>query len=395
MAELDLLTPQVQADVIAFAQSLVRIKSLSGQERVVIEFISQRMRELGYDEVTVDGFGNVLGRIGHGPRTIQFDAHVDTVAVADENQWAVPPFSGSIVDGNLYGRGAVDMKSAAAAAVYAGALAKQAGLTAGKTVYVSCTVLEEDCDGECLKHLYGELGLRPDYVVICEPSSNTISLGHKGKIQVALTAHGVSAHGSAPEKGVNAIYEMAEIIQRVERRNLELMARPATPGARGRGTLVMAQISSVAASLNAVPSSCEAYLDRRIVLGETEADIRAELDALVAGKRATWQVGTLERTTWTGRAIEYEPFHLAWRIEPEHELTRACNAAYAAYFGRPPSAYDYWDFSTNGVTPVSLGIPTIGFGPGQHKQAHMVNEHCPVGEIVDACGFYASLIARI
>ena len=101
------------------------------------------------------------------------------------------------------------MKSSIAAAMYAGALAKKQGLASGKTIYVSGTVFEEDCDGENLKHLFKELNLRPNYVVICEPSNNQIALGHKGKAQISIKTRGVSAHGSAPEKGINAIYEMA------------------------------------------------------------------------------------------------------------------------------------------------------------------------------------------
>lgn len=385
-----LLPPATQRELVEFAQQLVRIKSLSGQEGEIQRFIERKMRALGYDEVVIDGMGNLLGRIGNGPESLLFDSHSDTVAVADEERWDVPPFSGAIVDGRLYGRGAVDMKSALAASVYAGALAKAAGLTADKTVYVSCSVCEEDCDGENLKHLFEELQLRPSCVVICEPSANRIALGHKGKVQSTITTHGVSAHGAAPEKGVNAIYEMAEIIQRVERTNQALMQR-----GEPRPTLVLSRITSVAASLNAVPSACEIYLDRRTVPGETADDIRQEMAGLIAGKNATWRVGTLHRTSWTGLDITYEPFHPAWQIELDHALTRAGNAAYRAQFGVEPAGYEFWDFSTNAVTPVSMGIPTIGFGPGDHKLAHMRNENCPLSQIVDACGFYVSLIGRI
>ncbi len=206
---MDLFTSQLKEELIAFTQDLVRIKSYSGQEEEIIRFIEQKMKELGYDEVTVDSMGNVLGRIGEGGKSILFDSHVDTVEVNDEKEWDVPPFSGEIVNGRLHGRGSVDMKSSIAASIYAGAIAKKRGLNAGKTVYVSCTVFEEDCDGENLKHLFKELDLRPDYVVICEPSNNKIVLGHKGKLQVSIKTQGVSAHGSAPEKGVNAVYEMA------------------------------------------------------------------------------------------------------------------------------------------------------------------------------------------
>jgi putative selenium metabolism hydrolase len=348
------------------------------------------MKALGYDEVIIDSMGNLVGRIGNGEKIIMFDSHVDTVEVNDEEKWEFPPFSGDIVNGRLQGRGSVDMKSGAAASIYAGVIAKRLGLASGKTIYVSCSVFEEDCDGENLKHLFKELNLKPNYVVICEPSNNKITLGHKGKAQISIKTHGVSAHGSAPEKGINAIYEMAEIIQRVEKTNIDLMEKEGL-----KGTLVMSRISSTSASLNAVPSECEVYLDRRMVPGETEESIRQEMDKLVEGKNATWEVGTLYRKSWTGMEIKYEPFHLAWKIDLDHELTKACIAAYAESFGQGPTEYDFWDFSTNAVTPISMGIPTIGFGPGEYKLAHMRNESCEVDQIIDACGFYTRIIHKI
>ena len=390
MSPFDMVTPERKQEIIDFTQSLVRIKSYSGQEQEIIRFIEQKMKSLGYDQVTIDSMGNVLGRIGEGGKSILFDSHVDTVEVNDEKDWEYPPFSGEIAEGRLHGRGSVDMKSSIAASIYAGVIARELGLTSGKAVYVSCTVFEEDCDGENLKHLFKELKLRPDYVVICEPSNNKIAVGHKGKLQVSIKTQGVSAHGSAPEKGVNAVYEMAEIIQRVEKTNLELMKKD-----KPRGTLVLSKISSISASLNAVPSECEIYLDRRIIPGETEHDIRREMDEIIEGKNATWEVGTLQRKSWTGMDIHYEPFHLAWKIDPDHELTKACKAAYLDTLGAEPSEFDFWDFSTNAVTPVSLGIPTIGFGPGEYKLAHMRNENCKVEQIVEACDFYARLIGKL
>ena len=386
----DLLTPELEQELVEFAQSLVRIKSLSGQEGEIIKFIEQKMIALGYDEVTIDAMGNVIGRIGNGGKAILFDSHVDTVEVKDEEAWDIPPFSGAIVEGRLHGRGSVDMKSAVAASIYGAAVAASHGFIAGKTVYVSCTVFEEDCDGENLKHLFRELNLRPDYVVICEPSNNRIALGHKGKAQLLIKTRGVSAHGAAPEMGVNAIYEMAEIIQRVEKTNLALMQIGEL-----RGTLVMSRISSVSASLNAVPSECEVYLDRRMIPGETEDAIKQEMAQLILGKNAIWEVGTLYRKSWTGMDIQYEPFHLAWRIDVGHELTKACIAAYRDNFGDEPAVFDFWGFSTNAVTPVSMGVPTIGFGPGDTKLAHMRNEQCAVSQIVDACGFYARVIDKL
>ncbi len=390
MNRLEIGGKDIKEDLQAFAGELVRIKSTSGNEERIIRHIADKMNALGYDEVIIDSFGNVVGRVGSGETAIMFDSHVDTVEVRDADKWEVPPFSGEIINGWLWGRGSVDMKSGAAASIYAAAAAKHQGLLEGKRVYVSCTCFEEDCDGENLKHMFKELGFKPDFFVTCEPSGNIITLGHKGKAQIVIKTQGVSAHGSAPEKGVNAIYEMAEIIQRVEKVNLELMAKDAP-----KGTLVMSRITSTSASLNAVPSECEVYLDRRMVVGETEETIRDEMDRIIKGKNAHWEIGVLHRKTWTGMDITYEPFHLAWKLDMDHELSRAFIDSHREVFGEEPKEFDFWDFSTNAVTTVSMGIPTIGFGPGEYKLAHMINERCELSQLIDACSMYISVINKL
>jgi len=378
-----------QSKLIEFTRDLVRIKSYTCREKEIIHRIESEMKALNYDEIIIDAMGNILGRMGSGEKKIMLDSHIDTVEVTDASAWTHDPFGGVIVDGRLHGRGSVDMKSGAAASVYAAAMAKQLGLLDGKTVYISCTVMEEDCDGENLKHLFKECNLRPDYMVICEPSDNKLVTGHKGKAQIAVRTHGVSAHGSAPEKGLNAVYEMAEIIQRVEETNAALMA---SEGAHG--TLVLSRISSLSESLNAVPFACEIYLDRRMVLGETRQTVKREMDAVIDGKKASWQVGTLDRKSWTGMDVSYDPIHVPWEIDLDHDLTQACFEAFRTAFGSDPEL-DYWDFSTNAVTTVDIGIPTIGFGPGEYKLAHMVNENCEVNKIVDACLFYTTVMDKI
>jgi acetylornithine deacetylase/succinyl-diaminopimelate desuccinylase-like protein len=179
---------------------------------------------------------------------------------------------------------------------------------------------------------------------------------------------------------------MAEIIQRVEQTSQELMKT------KGRhGTLTASSISSQSESLNAVPFECEIYLDRRMVMGETKKTLQTEMGAIIGDKKASWEINTLYRKSWTGMEIAYQPFHLPWQIDLDQPLSKACLAAFESAFGRTPEL-DYWDFSTNAVTPVAMGIPTIGFGPGEYKLAHMVNENCRTSQIVDACKFYISLI---
>ena len=380
----------VSPDLLSFTQELVRIQSYSGEEEQLAHCIAAKMEALGYDEVQIDRFGNVIGRVGDGEKTILFDSHTDTVKVWDPEAWDVPPFSGEIRDGFLWGRGSVDMKSGLAASVYAAVLARSQGLLDGKTVYVTCTVYEEYCDGEGLKQVLAERGLRPDFAIVCEPSSNVIVTGHKGKAQMLVKTRGVSAHGSAPEKGVNAIYEMAGIIQRVEQTNLALMQAGGS-----HGTLVLSQISSTSVSLNAVPSACEIYLDRRMVVGESEQTVRAEMEAIIAGKDGSWELGSLQVKTWTGEELRYEPLHPAWEISRDHVLAQAFIAASADVLGQAPDGFDYWDFSTNAVALVSQGIATIGLGPGEYKLAHMRNERCELGQIAEACAIYTRVIGRL
>ncbi len=376
-------------ELVAFASELVTIPSYTGREEKVVRAIERKMTDFGYDEVIIDGMGNLIGVIGAGDKKIMLDSHIDTVKVEDADAWTVPPFSGKIVDNMLCGRGSVDMKSAAAASVYAGYAVKKFGLAEGKTVYVSCTVMEEDCDGENLRHVFSKEGIHPGYVVICEPSSCMLALGHKGKAQVKITTEGVSAHGSAPEKGINAVYKMAEIIQRVE----ALSNRLIREGDRS-GTVVLSNIDCVTASLNAVPIQCVIDLDRRIVETEDEGLIRRQMDALVEGTDATWDIGTVRRKSWTGLDVVYTPFHIAWSIDLDHELTEAAVTAYQALYNDAPEIMK-WDFSTNAVASVGIGIPTIGYGPGDPKLAHMKDERCAVEEIIDACQFYTALIETL
>ena len=390
MTELIINEENITSDLLAFAQELVRIPSFSGQEGEAARAIAAKMEALGYDEVVIDRYGNVLGRLGSGEKSILFESHMDVVQVHDAEQWQVPPFSAEIVDGFLWGRGSADMKAGLAAAVYAPLIAKSCGVLEGKTVYVTGCIFEEDCDGEGLKHLMQETGISPDFAVICEPSGNQISTGHNGKAQIIIRTHGVSAHGSAPEKGVNAVYEMAEIIQRVEQTNRNLKE------INGRkGTLVLSQISSTSVSLNAVPSECEIYLDRRMVMGETEETVKAEMEAIIAGKDAAWEIDTVHRTSWTGEAITYRPLHSAWQIERDHYLTRSLMQAYADVYEGAPEELIYWDFSTDAVALIARNVPCVGFGPGESKLAHMRDERCPVDQIMEACAVYAGVIEHI
>ncbi len=388
MDKRNLVSREYAEQLLKFYIDIVKTQSYSDEEGSVAREIIDVMNGLGYDECFIDRAGNACGRMGDGRTVVHFDSHMDTVRADETEGWKHGPFAGVVEDGYLYGRGTVDMKGGLSASVFATALAKRLGLLEGKTVWVTGSVCEEYCDGVCLDHFYRDSGVKPDFCVICEPSDNLITLGHAGKVQARIVTRGVSAHGSAPDKGINAVYEMAEIISRVESLNARLAAS-------NGGTVALTHIACRTASLNAVPDRCEIYLDRRLRFGEKTSDAETELAGLIAGKRASVEPGTISRMSWNGAELVYRPKHDPWRIARDAPLTRACDAAYADTFGTAPSRYDFWDFSTNAVVPVSMGVPTIGFGPGEYKLAHMTNERCALKSVVEACAFYTNLVARL
>lgn len=376
--------------MISFAQQLIRIRSYSGCERELAEAVERQMERLGYDDVVIDKMGNVVGRIGVDREpALLLDSHMDTVAVRDDACWTKPPFGGEIHGGRLYGRGAVDMKSALTACVFAGAAAKESLADRGKTAYVTCSVCEECCDGEALRFLLTQGSIHPSNVLICEPSGNRIMLGHKGKMQTFIVTHGVSAHGATPQYGKNAVYEMAGIIERVAELNALLQADG------DKGSVTLSNIFCSSASPNAVPDSCSIRLDRRLAWGETERHVIEEMETLVQGKQADWVYDEIRMQSWTGFELLYKPLHMAWRIADDHPFAQTCSSAYRSAFSNIRPSFGYWDFSTNAVAPVSLGIPTIGFGPGDPTAAHTADESCEVTEIIDAFRFYTSLLALI
>lgn len=278
------------------------------------------------------------------------------------------------------------MKGALSAAVFAGHMIRRLGLHAGKTVYITATVMEEDYDGEAVYAMCRQMAHPPDYAVICEPSDLELALGHKGRALIRVTAQGVSAHGSAPGKGENAVYRLIPVLERIVARSNALAAQP-----EPKGSIALTRIRSSSESLNAIPDRCELFLDRRLVTGEDQAAIAAEMQALTAGTGAGWEIYDKRGTSYTGTELVLHSYLPPWEIAPDSPLAAAGIAAFQDLFGRRPRLTK-WDFSTNGVaTAGRLGIPTMGFGPGDSKRAHTVDEYCEISQIPDAAMFYAAL----
>jgi len=371
-----------------FLRELIAIKSMSGEEEEVIYRVKAEMEKCDYDEVTIDPLGNVLGRIGNGERVIAMDAHVDTVDVGNPANWEVDPFKGAEKDGIIYGRGACDMKGPLSSIVYGGKIIKDLGLQNDYTLYVVGSVQEEDCDGLCWQYIINEGKLKPEIVVVAEPTNLGLYRGQRGRMEMELRTEGISCHGSAPERGVNAIYKMAPIIQDIEKLNERLGGEPFL----GKGTITISHVRSTAPSLCAVSDSATIHLDRRLAATDTLESAVGELENLPSVQKAGGKVTVLDYTvpSWRGLTYPMKKYYPTWLIPEDHRGMLSGRKTFEKLFGEQPRI-GRWDFSTNGVTIMGLNeIPCVGFGPGNEIHAHMATEQIPVEHLVKAAAWYAA-----
>jgi putative selenium metabolism hydrolase len=365
---------------------LVKIRSLSGEEEAVIHGLAGLCEQAGFDEVRLDGLGNLIGRVGSGPKAVAIDAHIDTVDTGDLAQWMLPPFSGEIRDGHVHGRGAVDQKGGAAAMITSARILKELGYGGEYSVYYTFTIMEEDCDGLCWLYLIEKEGLVPEFVVITEPTNLGLYLGQRGRLEFDIDFGGISAHGSAPERGDNAIYRASEMALRVR----ELHERLATDDFLGKGSVAVTMVRSDSPSLCAIADQCTMHLDRRLTWGETKESALAELEA-IADEKTTIRIPVYDRASYRGTIYTQAKYYPTWKISADHAIVQAGIEAYELLFEEPPRV-DKWTFSTNGVAICGRHqIPCIGFGPGNEIYAHAPNEAIPIDHLVKAAAFYALL----
>lgn len=374
--------------VASFLRDLIAIKSVSSQEEQVIHRIKQEMEACKFDEITIDPMGNILGRIGRGKHIIAMDAHVDTVDVGNPANWTVDPFKGAVKDGIIYGLGACDMKGALASIVHGGKLIKQLGLEGDYTLYVVGSVQEEDCDGLPWQYIINEDKLRPELVVITEPTNLAVYRGHRGRMEIEVRTKGISCHGSAPERGVNAVYKMAPIVQDIEKLNERLTGEPFL----GKGTVTISEIRSTSPSQCAVADSSTIHLDRRLAATDTMESALREIRELPSVKKAEAEVVVLNYAvpSWRGLTYPTKKYYPTWLLPEDHPALASGVKTFEGLFGQKPHV-GRWVFSTNGVAVMGMHkIPCIGFGPGNEVHAHMATEQIPIEHLVKATAWYAA-----
>ncbi|HOX11359.1 MAG TPA: YgeY family selenium metabolism-linked hydrolase [Spirochaetia bacterium] len=371
---------------------IIQVPALSAKEKERIALLKSMCEKAGFDEVKVDGLGNLLARVGSGKKILAVDAHIDTVDTGDPAQWKNPPFSGLVADGLVHGRGASDQLGGAASMITAGRILKELGYAGDYTVWFAFTIMEEDCDGLCWKYLIEEEKLVPDLFVSTEPTSLRLYRGHRGRMEIECRFQGVSCHGSAPERGKSAAYMASRAALAIEKLNENL--KPDTDNFLGKGTVTVSRMDVKGPSLCAVPDQGMIYLDRRLTWGETkELAVEQVKKALSEAGLSNFEVKVpyYEIPSWKGTKYGQDLYFPTWKIDADHALVRAGVAAHKALWGSEP-VVDKWTFSTNGVAVCGRHkIPTIGFGPGDENQAHAPNEITRVDDLEKAAAFYATL----
>jgi len=383
------LAEQYKPEMTAFLRDMVAIPSESCDEKGVVLRIKEEMEKVGFNKVEIDPMGNVHGTIGNGKHIIAMDAHIDTVGVGNIDNWEFDPYKGYENDEEIGGRGTSDQEGGMASMVYAGKIIKDLGLGGDYTLVVVGTVQEEDCDGLCWQYIIKEMGLKPDFVVSTEPTDGGIYRGQRGRMEIRVDVAGISSHGSAPERGDNAIFKMGKILGELE----GLHERLITDDFLGKGSLTVSEIFFTSPSRCAVADGCSISVDRRLTAGEDGPYALQQIRDLPAVKAAGAEVSmySYDRPAYTGLVYPTECYFPSWVLPEDHEVTKATVDTYKNLFDQEPRV-DKWTFSTNGVSIMGMhGIPCVGFGPGKEAEAHAPNEKTWKADLVRCAAFYAAL----
>lgn len=381
------LADKYKNDMTVFLRDMISYPGESCMEKNVVQRIKKEMEKVGFDRVEIDKMGNILGFMGNGSHLIAIDAHIDTVGIGNPNLWNYNPYEGFEDDEIIVGRGASDQEGGMAAAVYGAKIIKDLNLFNDFTLVITGTVQEEDCDGLCWQYIINEDKIRPEFVLITEPTSCRIYRGHRGRMEIKVTTEGISCHGSAPERGDNAIYKMAPILIELEALGENL----AYDEFLGKGTLTVSEIFFSSPSRCAVADRCTISIDRRLTNGETFQKALTEIKNLpsVKAKNAEVSMYNYDRPSYTGLVYPTECYFPSWVVPEEHPVCKTLIDGYKKLFKLNP-VVDKWTFSTNGVSIMGrFNIPCIGFGPGHEEEAHAPNEKTWKCELVQCAAMYA------
>lgn len=388
------LTPQDETACIEFLRDLVRTPSLSGGEEAVAARVAEEMRRAGFEQVSTDTAGNVIGRLGSGGGSrLLFNAHMDTVGLGNLAAWRRDPLGAEVEDGVLYGRGACDTKAALAAMITSARLLARGAKTLKGELVMAAVVQEEPCEGMAMRAIVEEGGLWPSFVVLGEPTDLQVAVGQRGRTELRVVTEGRACHASAPELGDNALVAAARVVFGVELLASQLAEDPVL----GKGSIAVTGIHCTAGSHNMIPDSCELIIDRRLTMGETRERALAEIRQIMERERVkgTVAVADYAHTTYTGYVSRGQEFYPPWLMAGDAPLVKGVVKALERALGQRPRT-KVWRFSTDGTyTRGTAGIPTVGFGPGEERHAHTAEEQVRVADVLAAVEGYAQIAREL
>jgi succinyl-diaminopimelate desuccinylase len=367
-------------DVVELTRALVRHDTINppGNERACAEFLGAILKEAGFSvayHAFADERTSVVARLGgDGAKPpLCFTGHIDTVPLGTV-PWKRDPLAADVADGKLHGRGSSDMKSGVAA--FVAATVELAGqLANGPGVVLVITAGEETgCEGaEYLAGLEGALGTA-GAIVVAEPTANYPFVGHKGSLWMTATTHGVTAHGSMPEHGDNAVYKAARAITKLEDFDFNV-ARHAV---LGKPTLNVGTVHG-GINVNSVPDRAEIGIDIRTIPGQDHAALHASMKSYLGDEVELTPSSDVEGV-WT---------------DPADPWVREVFAVLEPMLGEPlePRAATY--FTDGPALSVAYGgPPTVILGPGEPALAHQTDEFCYVDRIIQARDAYMGILRR-
>lgn len=378
------LTNEQKEEIIAFTRELVRLPGESGNESRTACCVKKKMESLGYDEVSVDKGGNVLGTIKAeqpGP-VLLFDGHMDVVPIREADKWEHEPYGGEISKGKIWGRGTTDMKGALAAMICAPAYLRRSDFTG--TIIVSASVAEEILIGTATSGILDRY--KPDAVVIGEPTSLKLGCAEKGRAGIEMIAHGRVAHSSRPDLGDNAVYRMMEAAEKI--RALPRRTHPFL----GTEVIELVDISSLPSPGNgSIPGECRTFWECRLLHGETkESFLERWHKALEGEDRIELNIDRCSLKSYTGLLMEREDFLPGWVSHEDQVFTALVKESIEAC-GRKVELYAA-PYGCNALASAGVrDIPTVILGPGNIALAHKPNECVEIDELLKSAEIYGTI----
>ncbi len=392
-----MLRKEREEAVISLCQELIQAKSYSGEEKRAADILKDYFRVMGFDDIIVDLYGNVIGVIkGKRPgKKLLFDGHIDTVPVVNEEMWTHDPFGAEICNGRMYGRGTTDMKGAVAAMANAAEFfAKDCDRDFAGEIYIAGVVHEECFEGIAARNISSVVS--PDYVIIGEASNLNIKIGQRGRGEIKLETFGVPAHSANPEKGINAVYSMCKVVEEI--RKLKATRHEVL----GDGILELTDIKSKPyPGASVVPEYCIATYDRRLLVGETRESVLAPIQEILDRMmeqddkiKAKVSFAKGEELCYTGNKIEGERFFPGWLYDREETYIQDVLHTLQD-MGFHPEITQY-NFCTNGSHYAGeAGIPTLGMGPSVESLAHTIDEYIEIEELLKVTQCYYGIMKAL